>query len=67
MPYDIPENYDIDHVMKTGYPPGYEEPKPLAYCGECGNELYDESDVYEDDKYNYLCEDCLKMLHKKSM
>lgn len=67
MPYDIPENYALAHVMKTGYPQGYEEAEPLAYCGECTCELYDESEVYEDEKYAYLCEDCLKMLHQKSM
>lgn len=51
----------ITWIERTGYPQGFNE--DTYYCGECCKELSE--DMYEDDKYEYLCEDCLLMLHKK--
>ncbi len=34
------------------------------YCGECGRCL-DNEDTYECRTHAILCEDCLKMLHKR--
>ena len=31
-------------------------------CNNCNNEI--EGDLYEDSEHDYLCEDCLKFLHK---
>ena len=58
---------DIEHpaiteLMRTGYPRGYEEQH--IYCSDCGEEITD-SEIYTDDVYEYLCEDCLLRNHRK--
>ena len=57
----VPDHPDIRDIERTGYPRCY-QPEPI-YCGECGNEI--RNDVYEDEHYDYLCEDCLLRLHRK--
>ena len=63
MSYILPDHPDIESALKTGYPLNG-QPKQL-YCGECGQPLDDEDDIYEDRYYDYLCKECLLMLHKK--
>ena len=55
------DNPMVTWIERTGYPQGFND--DTYYCGECCKELSE--DMYEDDKYEYLCEDCLLMLHKK--
>ena len=56
------EHPHIESAHKTGYAPWNQ---PVShYCEECGKCLDDE-DEYEDDTYDYLCEDCLLSLHLK--
>lgn len=59
----IPDHPDIASAERTGYPTWNQPREAEYYCGECGRELT--SDMYEDEHYEYLCEDCLLMLHKK--
>jgi hypothetical protein len=35
------------------------------YCGECGRVIKSNEDIYECRTHSLICEDCLKMLHKK--
>lgn len=54
----------VTWIERTGYPQEFSENiHNVHYCGECCCEL--EDDIYENDRYEYLCEDCLLMLHKK--
>lgn len=53
---------DILWAERTGYP-SWNQATPI-YCGECGCEL--EDDVYTDEHYEYLCETCLLVLHKRN-
>ena len=57
------EHPDITAALRTGYP-SYYEGHHRIYCGECGRSL-DESEVYEDQYHEFLCRDCLLMLHEK--
>lgn len=44
----------------------WDEPDEMHfYCCECGNEI--EDDIYEDEHNEFLCADCLKLLHKKEI
>lgn len=36
-----------------------------VYCNECGRKIKPNEDTYECRTHSTLCEDCLKMLHKK--
>jgi hypothetical protein len=63
---DIPDHPEIECAMRTGYPSWGQEEDNRTYCGECGCELDDEDNVYTTDHYEFLCEDCLKMLHRKA-
>lgn len=63
MSYSLPDHPDIASALRTGYPVNG-QPKPI-YCGECGQRLDCEHEIYEDQGYDYLCKDCLLMLHKK--
>jgi hypothetical protein len=57
---------DITKVERTGYLYGDQEEEHAPYCCECGKLLrYEEEEVYEDNRNSVLCEDCLKMLHRK--
>ena len=57
----VPDHPQVRWIEQTGYP-SWNQPVEV-YCCECGCELEDE--IYEDEKYEYLCENCLLMLHKK--
>ena len=57
----LPDHPEIVSIEQTGYPT-YCQPS-LYFCIECGNEI--EGEIYEDEKYEFLCEKCLLMLHKK--
>ena len=59
---NLPDHPDIVNIMKYGYPHLNEQQS--NYCEECGKCLDDE-DEYEDTIHEYLCEDCLLLLHKK--
>ena len=52
---------DIEFAERTGYSP-YDKPKAY-YCDRCNDEI--EGEIYEDDRYEYLCEYCILALHKK--
>jgi hypothetical protein len=58
----VPDHPDIESAMRTGYP-SWNQPKSI-YCCECGDSLDDQT-VYEDRFHEYLCLDCLKVLHEK--
>lgn len=55
------EHPEITCAERTGYP-SWNQPMEI-YCGECGQEI--EGEIYEDEYYQFLCEKCLKFLHKK--
>lgn len=60
------EHPEITMVMATGYPSWMQEDDEIR-CDECGRVIYDTEDIYECSTHDVLCEDCLKMLHKKYM
>ena len=60
--FELPDHPVIRECEQTGYPLGM-EPK-YYYCDMCSEELTSE-DCYEDIGFEYLCEDCLKSLHRK--
>ena len=62
MIMDIPDHPDIVSAMRTGYG-RFNQPKSY-YCEECGKCL-DNEEIYETDTYEFLCESCLIVLHKK--
>lgn len=49
----------ISEIMATGYPSRHQNLQ--VFCCECGDELT--GDIYEDEKHDALCKDCLLMLH----
>jgi len=53
---------EITWAERTGYP-SYNQPKS-HYCEECG-ECLDDKEVYADRIHEYLCKECLLMLHEK--
>lgn len=59
------EHPDITSALQTGYPRRYrtEEEDEVHYCENCGQRLSKE--VYSDRAYDYLCRDCLLLLHEK--
>ena len=57
------EHPDITAALNTGYP-SWNQPKSY-YCEECGKCLDDE-DIYADEAHDYLCKECLLILHEKS-
>ena len=59
---NLPDHPEIAMAMRTGYP-SWNQPKS-HYCEECGK-CIDDEDVYEDVGHDFLCEDCLRSLHKK--
>jgi hypothetical protein len=56
------EHPDITSTLRTGYPLG-NQPKS-HYCEECGKCL-DCEEIYADSIHEYLCKDCLLMLHER--
>lgn len=58
------EHPDITAAIRTGYPKRA-EPEVPYYCGECGEEIDEDEDIYSDRLYDCLCEDCLKLLHRR--
>lgn len=54
---------DIESALLNGYPT-WNQPTS-HYCEECGKCLDDE-DIYADGAHDYLCSECLLMLHEKS-
>ena len=56
------EHPEITCALRTGYP-SWNQPKERT-CEVCGDELYLE--IYEDFDHEFLCEDCLLKLHRKS-
>ena len=39
--------------------------KPVTRCCECARVIKEDEDTYECRTHRVLCEDCLKMLHKR--
>lgn len=63
--FHLPDNPEIAHVMRTGYPLGHEENDDPDKCEVCGDELdYDE--VY-DDCGDILCAHCLLARYKRDV
>ena len=58
------EHPEVTCILRTGYP-SWMQPEEI-YCERCGDDISDE-EVYEDDEYEYLCEDCLLEIHKKDL
>jgi hypothetical protein len=59
------EHPEITCTNRTGYPSWKQEDDDELYCCECGRVIKDDEDSYECDSHAVLCEDCLKMLHKR--
>ena len=59
------EHPDITASRATGYPSWYEPEEECIRCCECGRIIPDDKEVYECNTHATLCEDCLKLLHKK--
>lgn len=53
---------EITWAEETGYP-SYNQPKS-HYCEECGKCLDDE-EIYSDRIHEFLCKECLLMLHER--
>lgn len=62
MSYQLPDHPEIQSAERTGYPSWNRAPG-FIYCDECGSEIT--CDIYEDERHSFLCEECLRMLHKK--
>ena len=58
------EHPEITCTLRTGHP-SWMQPEEV-FCDWCGDDISDE-EVYEDEDYEYLCEDCLLKLHKKGL
>lgn len=58
----IRDHPTIESILKTGYAP--QNQPQTHYCGECGKCLDGET-IYENRLYDYLCKECLLMLHEK--
>lgn len=52
----------IEWCERTGYPQ-WNQPKS-CYCQNCG-ECLDNKEVYADRAYEFLCKECLLILHEK--
>lgn len=63
---EVPDHPEIISAHRTGYP-SWNQPNEdyHEYCGECGREIKEDEDSYECRTHRILCEDCLKMLHKR--
>lgn len=59
------EHPSITRAMRYGYE-RKEEPTEPYYCGECGEEIDEDDEMYSDRLYDCLCESCLKMLHRRA-
>lgn len=60
--------YDLEHpeitcALQTGFPSWKQKTPPK--CELCGYELYLD-EMYEDSDHEFLCEECLLKLHRKS-
>ena len=56
------EHPEIAYIQRTGYPSYY---KPdIIYCEECGRDITN-TDQFEDEHHEFLCEGCLKYFHRK--
>ena len=63
--YGVGDHPEIRCAQRTGYPSWKQEEDDTVYCGECGREIEEGEDTYECRTHSVLCEDCLKMLHKR--
>jgi hypothetical protein len=57
------EHPDITSALMTGYSSSNQAKS--YYCEECGKCL-DCEDIYADGAHDYLCRECLLILHEKS-
>ena len=58
----IGDHPDIECAMRTGYPSWNQ---PITYlCEECGRDITN-TDQFEDEHHEFLCEGCLKYFHRK--
>ena len=62
MRNNVPDHPDVAAMLLTGYPSYIQQDS--VHCCECGKPLDDET-IYEDRYHEYLCLDCLKVLHEK--
>lgn len=53
----------ITQIERDGYP-AWAKPESV-YCQECGECLDYAEHIYEDNRYDCLCESCLLFLHRK--
>jgi hypothetical protein len=61
----IADHPDIQWAERTGYPSWNQPSEDEERCGECGRVIEYGEDTYETSTFSILCEDCLKMLHKR--
>ena len=57
------EHPEITWAQQTGFPSWKQQKQPT--CELCGYELYLD-EIYEDSDHEFLCEECLLKLHRKS-
>lgn len=57
------EHPEITCAERTGYPSWLQHKE--RKCEECGDYLYLD-ETYEDEYHDFLCEECLLKLHRKS-
>lgn len=63
--YTLPDHPEIVSAMRTGYPTWNQPNDDVEYCCECGRRIKEDEETYECHSHRILCEDCLKMLHKR--
>lgn len=57
MTHNVPDDYRIQSVERTGYPADC--PEPVMLCPNCGIELYGGSRIYRRNGQVIGCEDCI--------
>lgn len=57
MTHNIPDDYRIQSVERTGYTADC--PEPVMLCPNCGIELYGGSRIYRRNGQVIGCEDCI--------
>lgn len=60
---NLSDHPEIISIQRTGYPT-WNQPEG-EYCCECGKRILEDEDTYECRTHKILCEDCLKMLHRR--
>lgn len=57
MTYEVPDDYRLQKVERTGYPDGC--PPNTYFCPHCGMEVYGNDEVFYRDGEIIGCYDCI--------